>query len=223
MSVDDAWAATEDPVDDTTSEAPVDRAPGAMGSSAGRQIGRRLGPYRLERSLGRGGMGVVYSATREDDYQQRVAIKLIQPERLSVLGLDRFVQERQILARLEHPHIARWLDGGTTDDALPYLVMEYVEGEPIDRHVGSLGLTIRERLELFCTVCEAVHAAHRNLVIHRDLKPANILVAADGTVKLLDFGIAKLLDPAADDGGPQTVAGHQPMTPRYASPEQLLG
>ncbi|MCG8458061.1 MAG: serine/threonine-protein kinase [Holophagales bacterium] len=186
-------------------------------------IGRRLGPYRLERLLARGGMGVVYVAVREDDYEQKVAVKLISPERLSLRGLDRFYRERQILARLEHPNVARLLDGGTNDEALPYLVMEFVEGEPIDFYCESRQIPLRRRLELFRTVCEAVHFAHQNLIVHRDLKPANVLVAQDGVVKLLDFGIAKLLAPEAPQTEANTVAGKAPMTPTYASPEQLEG
>ena len=195
----------------------------ALGLSAdGPSLGRRIGPYRIERLLARGGMGVVYVAVREDDYEQRVALKLIHPERLSVRGLDRFYKERQILARLQHPNVARLLDGGTTDEVLPYLVMEYVEGEPINRYCERHQLSIRRRLALFCTVCEAVHFAHRNLVVHRDLKPSNVLVTPAGVVKLLDFGIAKLLDtdPFADS---RTGSSQEPMTPTYASPEQLGG
>ncbi|MCP4663356.1 MAG: serine/threonine protein kinase [bacterium] len=191
-------------------------------SAADPNLGRRIGPYRIERLLAHGGMGVVYVAVREDDYQQQVALKLIHPERLSVRGLDRFYQERQILARLQHPNVARLLDGGTTDEVLPYLVMEYVEGEPIDRYCEARGLPLRQRLALFCTVCEAVHFAHRNLVVHRDLKPANVLVTPAGVVKLLDFGIAKLLD-AEPFAAELTMPGHEPMTPTYASPEQLEG
>ena len=184
-------------------------------------IGRSIEHYRLVELLDRGGMGSVYLAERED-FVQRVALKLIRR------GLDvddvfvrRFHNERQILARLEHPHIARLLDGGTTVDRLPYFVMEYVEGEPIDRYCQTHELSIEERLELFRKVCAAVQFAHQNLVVHRDLKPGNILVSADGEPKLLDFGIAKLLD---DDLADQTVAtleGQGLMTPRYASPEQI--
>ncbi len=183
-------------------------------------VGRRIGPYQLIRLIDRGGMGSVYLAERED-FEQRVALKLIRR------GLDadevlvrRFENERQILARLNHPHIARLLDGGATADRLPYFVMEYVEGEPIDRYCRTRGLQIDERLELFRRVCSAVQFAHQNLVIHRDLKPSNILITADGHPRLLDFGIAKLLDDsvAADA---LTELGQGPMTPRYASPEQI--
>jgi len=185
-------------------------------------VGRRIGPYRVERLLARGGMGMVYVAVREDDYEQQVALKLIHPDRLSVRGLDRFYKERQILARLQHPNVARLLDGGTCDRLLPYLVMEYVEGEPIDRYCERHRLGPRQRLELFCTVCEAVQFAHRNLVVHRDLKPSNVLVTSAGVVKLLDFGIAKLLNDELY-ASESTVPGEEPMTPIYASPEQIVG
>ena len=198
----------------------MEGAPGPESLASDPNLGRRVGPYRLERLLARGGMGVVYLAVREDDYEQRVAVKLIPPERLSVQGLKRFFKERQILARLEHPHVARLLDGGSADDALPYLVMEYVEGEPIDVYCERRDLSVRQRLELFCAVCEAVHFAHRNLVVHRDLKPSNVLVTPEGVVKLLDFGIAKLLG-TRSFAESQTVQGQEPMTPTYASPEQL--
>jgi non-specific serine/threonine protein kinase/serine/threonine-protein kinase len=188
-------------------------------------IGRRIGTYRVVQELGRGGMGAVYLAVRDDDeFQRRVAIKVIK------LGLDtdevrrRFRTERQILAGLDHPNIARLLDGGTTDDGLSYFVMEYVEGTPIDTYCDTNRLTLAERLRLFRTVCSAVHAAHQNLVVHRDIKPSNILVAKDRTAKLLDFGIAKLLNPEL--AGPTIVPtgdGVRPMTPTYASPEQLRG
>jgi len=190
------------------------------------EAGRRLGPWRLLRPLGKGGMGTVYLAERADGaFKLTVAVKLL------TTGLDtedliaRFEAERHILARLIHPNIARLLDGGTGDDGRPYLVMEHVEGEPIDEHCDRRRLSIRERLELFRSVCSAVQLAHQNLVVHRDLKPANILVTADGTVKLLDFGIAKLLTPREGAGSPSdpTLAhlGRAPLTPRYASPEQV--
>lgn len=185
----------------------------------GPHVGRRVGPYRVDRLLARGGMGLVYVAFREDDYEQQVALKLISQESLSVRGLERFYEERQILARLQHPNVARLLDGGTTDEALPYLVMEFVEGRSIDRYCDENALGLRRRLELFCTLCDAVQFAHGNLIVHRDLKPANVLVTEDGTVKLLDFGIAKLL---GAETRPYTP-GQAPMTPKYASPEQHQG
>jgi tetratricopeptide (TPR) repeat protein len=185
--------------------------------------GRRLGPYRLVRQIGRGGMGAVYLAERDDDeFRQRVAVKVVRDVSRAQLQ-RRFRRERQILAGLEHPSIARLLDGGTSDDGIPYVVMEYVDGEPIDRYCTRRGLGLRERLALFRTVCGAVQYAHQRLVVHRDIKPANILVTADGAVKLLDFGIATLMhsvDAAATprDGSPTTLHA---LTPEYASPEQI--
>jgi tetratricopeptide (TPR) repeat protein len=180
--------------------------------------GRRVGPYRLTRALGHGGMGSVYLAERADGaFDQTVAIKLLPVGMMRPAHERRFLAERQILARMENPHIARLLDGGVTEDGTPYFVMEYVDGLPIDEYCERHALPIAERLRLFLPVCEAVDSAHRNLVIHRDLKPTNVLVATDGTVKLLDFGIAKLL--SSDDG----ATDGQPLTPAYASPEQLEG
>ncbi len=186
------------------------------------EITRRIGPYQLERLLGRGGMGEVYLAVRTDDFEKRVALKLIRCDADCAKIDARFRSERQILARLEHPSIARILDGGTAAGGRPYLVMEYVEGEPLDRYCETHKLSVRRRLELFRQVCGAVAAAHRQLVVHRDLKPGNILVTADGVPKLLDFGIAKLLDP--DLASVVTESGDSlPMTPSWASPEQLGG
>ena len=186
-------------------------------------VGHRVGPYRIERLLGRGGMGSVFLAVREDDYRKRVALKLVSWGTESQDVLDRFYVERQILAGLEHPGIARLLDGGTTGDGRPYLVMEYVEGEPIDRYCAARRLGIGDRLRLFCEVCAAVHFAHQHLVIHRDLKAGNILVTAQGRPRLLDFGIAKLLDPATATPTAATLPGLVPMTPTSASPEQVSG
>ncbi len=194
----------------------------APATAEDRSRGRRIGPYRIERLIGRGGMGSVYLAVREDDYRQRVALKLVTWGADSEEILARFYNERQILANLQHPNIARLLDGGTTDEGLPYVVMEYVEGEPIDRYCETRQLSIRDRLHLFRKVCEAVYYAHQNLVVHRDLKPGNILVTEDGTPRLLDFGIAKLLAGGVASKTVQTVAGQGPMTPTYASPEQIL-
>ncbi len=188
-------------------------------------IGMRLGSYRIVKEIGRGGMGSVYLAIRADDeFQKRVAIKLIKRGMDTDFIVKRFRNERQILASLDHPHIARLLDGGTTEDGLPYFVMEYVEGEPLYRYSDTRRLSIGQRLELFRKVCSAVHYAHLNLVIHRDLKPSNILVNADGTPKLLDFGIAKLLNPElAYHPLDPTTAAIRLMTPEYASPEQVRG
>lgn len=181
----------------------------------------RIGPYRLQGLLGQGGMAQVHLAVREDDYQQEVALKRVLGPVDRPQLRERFVNERQILANLQHPGIARLLDGGTDEKGFPFLVMEYVEGEPIDAYCHDHGLNLRQRLRLFCQVCRAVHHAHQNLVVHRDLKPSNILVTAEGQVRLLDFGIAKLL--AGDEDHQLTAEGQAPMTPAYASPEQMLG
>jgi eukaryotic-like serine/threonine-protein kinase len=184
--------------------------------------GHAIGPYQVVREIGRGGMGTVYLAERADgQYEQRVAIKVVKRGMDTDEIVRRFRHERQILAQLEHPNIARLLDGGTTEEGLSYLVMEHVEGRPIDAYCRAGELPERDRLDLFRTVCAAVHFAHQRLVVHRDLKPGNILVTDDGTPKLLDFGIAKLLDPS---GQPfVTRGGIQPLTPEYASPEQIRG
>ncbi|GAB5536271.1 MAG: hypothetical protein Rubg2KO_25200 [Rubricoccaceae bacterium] len=184
-------------------------------------VGHRLGAYRLDREIARGGMGRVYLATRADgQYEQQVALKVLRP------GLDtddtrrRFRTERQILASLDHPHIARLLDGGVTESGQPFLAMEVVEGQPIDVYCDEKRLSIEDRLRLFVLAADAVHHAHQRLVVHRDLKPSNLFVTADGTPKLLDFGIAKLLD-APDDA--QTRTAQRWMTSAYAAPEQVLG
>src|SRR5918998_1283734 len=159
-------------------------------------LGRRIGAYRIAREIGRGGMGAVYLAERADsEFRRRVAIKLIKRGMDTDFILRRFRNERQILATLDHPYIARLLDGGTTEDGVPYFVMEYIEGLPIYRFCDERQLTVAERLRLFSMVCDAVHYAHRHLVIHRDIKPSNIMVMDEGVPKLLDFGIAKLLNP----------------------------
>ncbi|HEU4564502.1 MAG TPA: serine/threonine-protein kinase [Gemmatimonadaceae bacterium] len=191
----------------------------------GAALAERIGPYRLERELGRGGMGLVYLAERADGhYRRRVAIKLVRGSIDRPELRRRFEAERRILAALDHPNIAHLLDGGITRDGTPYLVMEYVNGLPVDEYCDRMRLTIGERLRLFATIARAVHHAHRNLVVHRDLKPSNILVAADGTPKLLDFGIAKILDPGLIDSTlPLTGTGMRLMTPEYASPEQVRG
>ena len=185
----------------------------------------RVGPYRVERELGRGGMGTVYLAVRADDeYRKRVAIKVLRRGMETDDIVRRFRNERQILASIDHPHVAKLFDGGATDDGLPYFVMEYVDGRQIDDYCDAHRLSIADRLTLFRKVCSAVHFAHQNLVIHRDLKPENILVGADGQPKLLDFGIAKLLNPelAARTLYPTRVEMRL-MTPEFASPEQARG
>ncbi len=189
------------------------------------QAGQRIGAYKLLQAIGHGGMGAVWLAQRADEqYQKRVAIKLIKRGMDTDEILQRFRYERQILASLDHLHIARLLDAGTTPDGLPYFVMEHIEGQPIDKYCDAHKLTTNERLQLFRTVCAAVQFAHQNLVVHRDLKPSNILVTEDGTVKLLDFGIAKILNPALFPSTVAPTALHErPMTPAYASPEQVRG
>ena len=185
--------------------------------------GLRIGPYQVLRRLGEGGMGTVYLAARADqEFKKHVAIKVIRKGMASDEIVSRFRRERQILAALDHPGIAKLFDGGTTEDGLSYFVMEYIQGRPLGEYCDSHGLSIRERLLLFRSICSAVQYAHQNLVIHRDLKPANILVTADGTPKLLDFGIAKLLNPdALSLEAPETATGMHVMTPAYASPEQV--
>lgn len=186
--------------------------------------GSTIGPYRLVRELGRGGMGTVWLAERDDDaYRAHVAIKLLSG-RADAQHRARFRAERQILATLEHPNVAHLIDGGTTPSGAPYVVMEYVRGEPIDVHCERNRLDVEARLELFCQVCSAVQYAHRHLIVHRDLKPTNILVDSQGVPKLLDFGIAKLLDASAlPQPVPETRTGSHLLTPRYASPEQIRG
>jgi serine/threonine protein kinase/tetratricopeptide (TPR) repeat protein len=188
-------------------------------------VGRHVGFYKITREIGHGGMGMVYLAVRADDeYRKHVAIKLVKRGMDSDSIIKRFRYERQILAGLDHPNIARLIDGGTTDDGLPYFTMEYVEGTPITDYCDEHKLTTVERLKLFRTVCSAVHYAHQNLVVHRDIKPGNILITADGVPKLLDFGIAKLLNPELFAQTIDLTATALPlMTPQYASPEQVRG
>ncbi len=186
---------------------------------------RNIGPYRVTALIGRGGMGTVYSASRADDiYNRRVAIKVVNRGMDTDDVIQRFRHERRTLARLDHPNIARIIDGGTTEDGLPYLVMDYVDGAPIDAYCDAVRLTVTQRIELFRTVCAAVSYAHQNLVVHRDLKPENILVTADGIPKLLDFGVAKVLAGDGNDG-PATVTRllDRRMTLSHASPEQVRG
>jgi serine/threonine protein kinase/tetratricopeptide (TPR) repeat protein len=186
--------------------------------------GERLGPYRLLRRLGAGGMGTVYLARREDEhYQQDVALKILRSGLQGTEAVHRFLAERQILARLEHPNIARLYDGGSTPDGRPYLVMELVEGLPVDEYCDRHQLTIDQRLDLFRRICSAVQYAHQHLLVHRDLKPGNILVTEEGEPKLLDFGIAKRLEPGSATKPDLTRTGSRMMTPSYASPEQVRG
>jgi len=185
----------------------------------------RLGPYRLLDQIGAGGMSRVYLAERDDEqFRRKVAIKLIDRGPDAIEIVRRFRTERQILANLEHPHIAHLLDGGETEDARPYFVLEYIDGVAIDIYCWHHRLSLHERLKLFLAVASAVSYAHQNLIVHRDLKPSNILVTADGVPKLLDFGIAKILKPTAELSSAEvTVTGQAPMTPQYASPEQIRG
>ena len=176
--------------------------------------GVRLGAYRVIEEIGRGGMGSVYLAERDDDeYHKQVAIKVVKRGMDTEEVLRRFRNERQILAGLEHPYIAHLIDGGTTPDGRPFFVMEKVDGEPINVYSTSHRLDVTSRLRLFLRVCDAVSHAHRALVVHRDLKPGHILVTGEGVPKLLDFGVAKLLDPGADPGLMATVYGRGPLTP----------
>lgn len=182
--------------------------------------GRRIGPYLVTEIIGHGGMGEVFAATRADgQYEKKVALKLVRTGYDTSFVLERFRNERQILASLDHPNIARLLDGGTTQETIPYLVMELVDGKPIDVYCDEKKLSITERLQLFRQVCSAVQYAHQHLVIHRDIKPGNILVTKEGVPKLLDFGIAKILDAS----GSTEATLLRPMTPEYASPEQVRG
>jgi tetratricopeptide (TPR) repeat protein len=216
------------PVPDSFLDAPAlartDAARDVLGELGARDsaeaIGRRFGPYRVVRELGRGGMGVVYLAVRDDQaFEKQVAIKLLHASAGSVEAVARFHRERQILARLEHPNIARLLDGGSNDDKLSYFVMEYIEGQPIDVFCEERRLSVTQRLELFLACCAAVVYAHRNLIVHRDIKPSNILVTAEGVPRLLDFGIAKLIDPTS--GTDATLTAGVAFSPAYASPEQV--
>jgi serine/threonine-protein kinase len=191
-----------------------------------RWIGARVGAYRIVRRIGVGGMGAVYEGMRDDDeFAMRVAIKVLRRSVESSLAVQRFRRERQILASLSHRNIAALLDGGMTEEGQPYLVMEFVDGIPITRWCDARHLDIAGRLQLMRQVCGAVRHAHQQLVVHRDLKPGNILVSGDGTVKLLDFGIAKLLDDGATDPEdlPSTIGGPRAFTPDYAAPEQVRG
>ena len=208
--------------------APLDREavrPELLTGEPGRMEGRRIDRYEILRELGRGGMGAVYLALRTDDvYRKSVAFKVVRAEAGTQEVIQRFRREREILASLDHPNLARLLDGGTTPEGLPYFVMDYVEGQPIDTYCDERQLNVEERLKLFRTVAAAVAYAHGRGVVHRDLKPGNILVTAEGVVKLLDFGIAKLLRAeAAETAAPITLTGMRLMTPEYASPEQVRG
>ena len=188
-------------------------------------LGRRVGPYKITQQIGAGGMGEVYRAVRADhQYQKDVALKLVRAGQYAGFVIDRFRKERQILATLDHENIARLLDGGTTDDGTPYFVMELIEGRPLVEYCEELHLSVTERLRLFLKVCAAVQYAHQRLIIHRDIKPGNILVTSEGTPKLLDFGLAKIIDAGPDDPrADATMTAFRILTPEYASPEQING
>lgn len=220
LSADPAFDAT---IEKTIANTAV-RVFSAEDTDADEMRGQMIGPYQVERLLGQGGMGMVYLARRADEqFDQQVAIKLGRHRLVDPDTVLRLRNERQILADLDHPNIARLFDGGTTDDGVPYLVMEYIDGIRVDTYCDVHRLDLSQRLELFQTICSAVHYAHQNLVIHRDIKATNILVAADGTPKLLDFGIAKLIDSAGQATDGLTREGAVILTPTNAAPEQLLG
>lgn len=206
-------------------EAPAVVDVGGATESASNRIGCRVGPYQVVKQIGVGGMGEVYAAVRVDDqYRKQAAIKFVRSGQDSQFVIARFKNERQVLASLDHPNIARLLDGGSTEDGVPYLVMDLIEGQPITEYSERHQLSISRRLDLFLEVCSAVQYAHQRLIVHRDIKPGNILVTEEGVPKLLDFGIAKMLDPANVAGGPEaTVTLFRPLTPGYASPEQVNG
>src|ERR1043166_9104711 len=184
-------------LEDLISPPPQNRSSDTLTDPIDPMLGRRLGAYRIQREVGRGGMGAGYEATRADkEFTKRVAIKLVKRGMDTDFILRRFRKERQILAALDHPNIALLLDGGTTEDGLPYFVMEFIEGQPLYRYCDEHKLTIAERLRLFLSICDAVQYAHEKQVVHRDIKPSNVFITSTGVVKLLDFGIAKLLNPS---------------------------
>jgi len=191
---------------------------------AERWLGRSIGPYQIVERIGAGGMGEVFRAVRTDDeYQKEVAIKIVRAGVNGDFIIERFKNERQILATLDHPNIARLLDGGTTEEGLPYVVMELIHGDSIEDYCDKNRLSTSMRLKLFLQVCSAVQYAHQRLIVHRDIKPGNILVTAEGVPKLLDFGIAKILESRGDARLTSTLTLFRPLTPGYASPEQMRG
>jgi serine/threonine-protein kinase len=213
----DAGPGAAEPFSGNLAEWGAALARGGVDDAQDRMLGRGIGAWRIAGIVGRGGMGAVYAVERSDGaYAQTAALKLIHASADSAASRERFLRERQILARLQHPNIATLLDGGISADGEPYFVMELVDGEPIDRWCDARGLGLRERVELFLQVLDAVRFAHRNLIVHRDLKPSNLLVDAEGRVKLLDFGIAKQLEQAE-----ATATVDRALTFQYASPEQL--
>ncbi|MCC6989658.1 MAG: serine/threonine protein kinase, partial [Acidobacteria bacterium] len=207
-------------------ETPALRVPDLAGPSMTEtpMVGRALGPWRLVDVIGRGGMGVVYRAERADDaFTRQAAVKVIGPGADAASVVERFRRERQTLADLDHRNIARLLDGGSTAEGQPYFVMEYVDGIPLDRYCDERTLPVADRVELFVRVCNGVQYAHQNLVVHRDIKPDNILVTADGTPKLLDFGVARLVSREPGPNDTADTAATWLMTPDFASPEQMAG
>ncbi len=212
----------QDESEDGVLDAPAAQRLAELGdASASAPLPEKVGPYRIVDRLGRGGMAVVYRAERADgEFEQTVALKLILPEHTDSAWQERFLQERQLLASLNHPNIAQLLDGGVSDDGSPYFALEYVDGQPITDYCDGQSFSIESRLRLMLSVCDAVSYAHRNLIVHRDLKPSNILVDRDGLPKLLDFGIAKL---TTDAGPALTQTGQRALTPEYAAPEQFRG
>lgn len=223
-----AAAVTARPAPTAAGRAPASHGPVASRPERQGAAGRVIGPYRLVRPLGSGGMGTVYLAER-DDVGLRVALKLLREGRGTPSAVRRLLAERRLLARLEHPNVARLLDAGVTDEGVPWFAMEYVDGSPIIAACDAGAMPVRDRIGLFAVVCDAVAYAHAHHIVHRDLKPANVLVRADGAVKLLDFGIAKLLAPDSAPGAAPARAAWGPtsgvwlMTPRYAAPEQRRG
>ena len=203
---------------------PPSLAPPSTPPPAAAGVFQTIGPYRLLRELGRGGMGVVYLAARDDGaFRKNVALKLLLREQTTPEFIQRFKQERQVLAAMDHPNVARILDAGDAPDGMPFYVMEYVEGRPVDKYCDEERLTLTARIKIFQQICQAVHYLHQNSIVHRDLKPANILVSNDGLVKLLDFGIAKVVGAGAYASPDVTSVQGYPMTPNYASPEQIQG
>lgn len=186
-------------------------------------IGKNFGKYKIDKLIARGGMGLVYLGLRDDEVRQKAAVKIINPGVSSGIVIKRFQNERQTLANLNHSNISRLLDGGITDDGIQFLVMEYIDGIPIDEYCDKNRLNIKDRLKLFLKVAAVVQYAHQNLVVHRDLKPSNILITQDGEPKLLDFGIAKILSPEGERLETVTQRGVWNLTPEFASPEQIKG
>ena len=205
-------------------EVPAAEQVALSGAGAEAAAPERIGPWRIVRELGQGGMGTVYLGERsEGGFRQSAAVKLVRRGMDSDFILRRFHMEREILAGLDHPHIARLLDGGSTEAGVPYFAMEYVDGRHLLEDCAARGLDVRARIALFLEVCDAVAYAHRHLVVHRDLKPSNILVTPEGSPKLLDFGLARLLQPDGGGPGERTETAFRLLTPDYASPEQVRG